>query len=324
MKKIIICSLIAFFLSIQLDSAFSNNDLKPIAEIFEAKIIVNLEKDLLYDQYTLADVYPYRNGTREFQWDKIKERLAFVDSLRVLNDSTWAILQNKSNRIGRPANTRDAKTDDYHSSTDRYGVSSNQAIPLFLATDLLVPDRYALDGSLVNITGEQDKFLIARTTSFEGEFFIPSNYIHKIPQPTFAKVIVVDRKNQNISTYEKVGDVWKIRSMNPCTTGAHVPPYQKETPLGVFMIQMKTAKMEYYEDGSTTVIAGFSPWASRFCAGGYIHGVPVNLPRTEIIEWSPTLGTTPRSHMCVRNATSHAKFIFDNFPVEDTVVFVIE
>ena len=37
-----------------------------------------------------------------------------------------------------------------------------------------------------------------------------------------------------------------------------------------------------------------------------------------------TLGTTPRSHMCVRNATSHAKFVYDWAPVNETIVFVFD
>ena len=69
---------------------------------------------------------------------------------------------------------------------------------------------------------------------------------------------------------------------------------------------------------------GFAPYASRFNNGGYIHGVPTNAPATGIIEYSYTLGTIPRSHMCVRNATSHAKFIFEWAPVNETIIFVLE
>lgn len=66
------------------------------------------------------------------------------------------------------------------------------------------------------------------------------------------------------------------------------------------------------------------PYASRFTNGAYIHGVPVNAPRTSMIEYSWSLGTTPRSHMCVRNATSHSKFVFDWAPTERSLVVVIE
>ena len=36
---------------------------------------IEIKKDLLYDKYTLEDTYPYKDTTRSFQWDKIKERL---------------------------------------------------------------------------------------------------------------------------------------------------------------------------------------------------------------------------------------------------------
>ena len=79
--------------------------------------------------------------------------------------------------------------------------------------------------------------------------------------------------------------------------------------------------MIFLKDGSAAT-GGFAPYASRFNNGGYIHGVPTNAPATGIIEYSYTLGTIPRSHMCVRNATSHAKFIFEWAPVNETIIFV--
>lgn len=125
----------------------------------------------------------------------------------------------------------------------------------------------------------------------------------------FNKAIFIDRHNQNITTLErKEKGCWLIRSMNPATTGQHRPPYAQETPLGMFVLQEKKTKMIFLKDGSAAT-GGFAPYASRFNNGGYIHGVPTNAPATGIIEYSYTLGTIPRSHMCVRNATSHAKFI---------------
>ena len=81
--------------------------------------------------------------------------------------------------------------------------------------------------------------------------------------------------------------------------------------------------MIFLKDGSAAT-GGFAPYASRFHNGGYIHGVPTNAPASHLLEYSPTLGTIPRSHMCVRNATSHAKFIFDWAPVNETIIFVLE
>lgn len=54
---------------------------------------IQITKDLLYDQYTLDDIYPYKDTTRQFQWDKIKEQLALLENIQ-LQPSTWAILQN--------------------------------------------------------------------------------------------------------------------------------------------------------------------------------------------------------------------------------------
>ena len=144
------------------------------------------------------------------------------------------------------------------------------------------------------------------------------------PPLVFNKAVFVDRHNQNIASLERSGKgQWVVRSMNPSTTGRHLPPYAQETPLGMFVLQEKKVKMVFLKDGSKET-GGYAPYASRFTDGAYIHGVPVNAPRKTQIEYSPSLGTTPRSHMCVRNATSHAKFIYDWAPVNETIIFVLE
>lgn len=67
-------------------------EVKPVNKKLTAEQI-EISKDLLYDQYTLEDTYPYKDTTRQFQWDKIKERLALLENIQ-LQPSTWAILQN--------------------------------------------------------------------------------------------------------------------------------------------------------------------------------------------------------------------------------------
>lgn len=285
---------------------------------------VVLEKELSYDKYTLDDVYAYKDTTRLFQFDKITDCLAKTDSLRDNRAGQWGVLKNKSNSNGTPPLVKEYTKNEYRVEVDKYGIDRGQAIPLYLSADTITPERYAYDGSLVRLTDTIGHFITGVLADMRGEYLIPKKYIHAI-NDTLAlnHVVIVDRNNQNISTYEKADSIWKVRSMNPATTGAHHPPLQKPTPLGMFVLQNKLPKMYYYVDG-TTDIGGFAPWASRFCEGGYIHGVPVNKPHTEIIEYSSTLGTIPRSHMCVRNASSHAKFIYDNFPIEQTLVYVIE
>ena len=105
--------------------------------------------------------------------------------------------------------------------------------------------------------------------------------------------------------------------------GAAQTSHAMETPTGLFVVQEQKPKMYYYGDGTTT-IEGFAPHASRFTNGAYIHGVPVNNPKGSIIEYSWSLGTTPRSHMCVRNASSHAKFVYEQSKPMESLVIVLD
>ncbi|WP_029902250.1 L,D-transpeptidase [Prevotella sp. 10(H)] len=287
---------------------------------------VIVEKDLLYDKYTLEDTYPYKDTTRSFKWEKIRAGLRLLDSVQQ-QPAMWGVLQNYRNNNGEASLVKEYKRNVYKRIADNYGVERFQGVPLFALEDTITAERYGRDGSLVKITQQADstdKFVKLETVYISGEWFVPKKYVKEIHDSlSFTHAIFVDRVNENIMTLEKKDDKWLVRSMNPATTGLHNPPYQQETPLGMFVIQEKKSKMYFLVDG-TTRNGGFAPYANRFTNGGYIHGVPVNAPRTALIEYSASLGTTPRSHMCVRNATSHAKFVYDNFPVEATIVFIIE
>ncbi|MFV0539019.1 MAG: L,D-transpeptidase [Dysgonomonas sp.] len=285
---------------------------------------IKIKKELLYDQYTLEDSYPYKDTTRSFQWDKIKPLLARIENMQ-REPKIWAILQNYRNNNGEAPLVKTYKRNEYKRIADTLGVERYQSVPLFHLEDTVTGVRYGRDGSLVNILQDStSNFIKVATTDIDGEWYVPRRYVKQIHDTiVFKNVIVVDRNNENIVTMEKIDSVWVVRSMNPATTGLHKPPYQQETPLGMFVIQEKKVKMFFLVDG-TTKTGGFAPYASRFTNGGYVHGIPVNEPRKTFIEYSPSLGTTPRSHMCVRNATSHAKFIFDWAPTEQTIVFVIE
>jgi len=294
-----------------------------IKELTGSDII--LDKKLLYDKYTLEDSYPYKDTVRVFQWDIIKEKLAHLENIQRVHDK-WGILQNYKNGNGEAPLVKSWKRNEYKRVADTLGVERYQSVPLFSLVDSVTPERYGRDGSLIKIMhmDTTSGFIKAETTDFDGEWLIPQKYIKVVSDTiNFTHAIFVDRKNENITTLEKAGNKWLVRSMNPATTGLHRPPYQQETPLGLFVIQEKKSKMFFLVDG-TTRTGGFAPYASRFTNGGYLHGIPVNAPRTALIEYSASLGTTPRSHMCVRNATSHAKFIYDTFPSIATAVFVIE
>lgn len=303
--------------SISKDSAVIMETLPPRIEI---------EKELLYDKHTLEDIYPYKDTTREFQWEKMKERLSLLESIQ-REPSQWAILQNYKNRNGEAPLVKVFKRDAYKRVSDTLGVERYQSVPLYLLTDTVIPEIYGRDGSLVRIKAMDEDSKFARIqTVYDGEeeWYAPKKYIKQIGDTVvFDKAIFVDRHNQNIATLEHVGSKWLVRSMNPATTGQHRPPYAQETPLGMYVLQEKKSHMIYLVDGSKET-GGFAPYANRFTNGAYIHGVPVNAPRKSLIEYSPSLGTTPRSHMCVRNATSHAQFVYDWAPVNETIVFVLE
>lgn len=62
-----------------------NTVTEAIAEIVEKDIKpedIRLDKELLYDKHTLEDTYPYKDTTRHFQWEKIKERLALLENIQ--------------------------------------------------------------------------------------------------------------------------------------------------------------------------------------------------------------------------------------------------
>jgi Uncharacterized protein conserved in bacteria len=291
--------------------------------IIAANIIIS--KDLTYDKYTLEDTYPYKDTVREFQWDKIKEMLAKIENVQQDGAQPWGILQNRKNKNGEAPLVGNWSRNEYKNVADSLGVERFQGIPLYILQDSLISIRYGMDGELVRLNHNTDstEFVALQTVYIPGDFMTPRKYVHIIDTIVFNKVAVVDRKNQNITTLEKNGDQWLVRSMNPATTGQHRPPYAHDTPLGIFVIQEKKEKMYYLVDGTST-LAGYAPWASRFSNGGYIHGVPTNNPKGRIIEYSQTLGTIPRSHMCVRNASSHAQFVYDWAAVAEGLVIVIQ
>lgn len=302
------------------DSLQISPDTVPVDTV-PAEIVI--EKELLYDRHTLNDSYPYKDTTRQFQWDKIRSGLAFLEKIQS-KPARWAILCNYRNQHGEAPLVKKYKRNSYKRIADTLGIERYQSVPLYALTDTLVPERYGRDGSLVKFLEDGPNFVKAETLYTPGRWMIPTKYIREIPDTvTFTKVIFIDRTNQNIASLEKDSGRWLVRSMNPATTGLRRPPYAQETPLGIFVLQEKEEKMIYLVDGSKET-GGFAPYANRFTNGGYIHGVPVNAPRKSLIEFSPSLGTTPRSHMCVRNATSHAKFIYDWAPVNETIIFVIE
>lgn len=284
---------------------------------------VIIKRELLYDTYTLASIYPYKDTTRRFQWDKIRESLVLLENIQK-EPASWAILQNYKNKNREAPLVRTYHRNSYTRIADSIGVERYQSVPLYALADTSVAVMYGRDGWPVKYRGETGSYKKIEALERKGEWFVPKRYIKHIDDSVrFTKAVFVDVKNQNIASLEKADSKWIVRSMNPATTGVHRPPYAQETPVGIFVFQEKKAKMIFLKDGSTET-GGFAPWASRFSNGGYVHGVPTNVPATQTIEYSSTLGTIPRSHMCVRNASSHAKFIYDWAKSEHTILFVLD
>lgn len=338
MRKIFLFSFLIIIYACQTpskDEVSKNNttsidSVPPKKEIVKSKKIytaedIKLKKELLFDKYTLEDTYTYNKKQRSFQWDKIKERLAFIANFQQ-ESHHYGLVSNYKNKNGEAPTVTNFKRNAYKRVADTLGTERYQSVPLYRVDEHKTPIIYGRDGSLVNILSSDTLKMvrIKGLTNFEGEWDIPKRYVKSIGDTTtFKHVVVVDVTNQNICTLDHVGDTWIIRSMNPATTGKHAPPHAMETPTGIFLLQEQKSKMFYTKDGTST-IEGFAPWASRFTNGAYIHGVPVNNPKGKIIEYSSTLGTTPRSHMCVRNASSHSKFVYDWIKPFSSLVIVID
>ena len=283
---------------------------------------VKIERELIYKKHTLKNYYKYKNVKRSFQWDKISERLDSLEDF-VERNAVFAKLTNYKNMQGEAPLTPEATVNAYGIPQDKYGTSKYQSIPLYPLHNKITPTRYSRDGAVVAITGADKNFFRVEHPLIKGEWNVPKKYVRILDAMSFPKAIFIDRTNQNITTLENINDEWLVRSMNPATTGLHKPPHKRKTPIGIFVLQNKLQKMLYYKDG-TREIGGYAPHASRFCGGAYIHGIPVNKPDTAIVEYAYSLGTTPRSHMCVRNATSHAKFIYNWGTVNETLIYIIE
>ena len=187
-----------------------------------------IEKELLYDQHTLADTYPYKDTMREFQWDKIRAGLRLLDSLRQ-KPSRWAIFQNYRNKNGEAPLVRKFHRDAYKRVSDTLGSERYQSVPLYLPEDTLTAERYGRDGALVKLLDDSNRLFRIQTIYTNGEWLVPGKYVKPIADSvTFDKAIFVDVTNQNIATLEHAGSKWLVRSMNPATTGQHRPPYAQE------------------------------------------------------------------------------------------------
>jgi|GEM_PF-722130 len=220
----------------------------------------------------------------------------------------------------------------YHGGTfDRFGNRRSQSAPGYYDLNNKSEFIYITDGSLIRLLEKEGDYTKAYILETGKYFYIPSKYLADPGiSATLKKVIVIDRKNQNEAVFEKKTDGWKVLSYTLATTGAD-GEYQQPTPVGFFYGIEKRDKFLYFTDG-TTDIQGYAPYAIRFSASSYVHGIPVdfkydalgNQIEPAMQEYSKSIGTVPLSHRCVRNYTSHAKFLYDWYRPGETAVIVME
>jgi len=287
-----------------------------------------------YNQDRWYKVFWNQNGTthygyvlsslgepRKFQFDKMEKAL---NLLKAEVESHWTgYIANYKDRTGKAPLYKGKEV-------DAYGERRYQSAPAYFQADVKSDFRYIADGVLVSILGETSNFYKIRTLNFEGEYWVPKKYVsfnNSLKQ--LNQAIVIDRKNQNQGTFEYIDGKWHLISYVLATTGQKAK-YKEETPLGYYMAIEKKSQFLYLSD-TTKKIAGYAPYAIRFTGGAYVHGVPVDYKNVNgklvdpgMREYSPTIGTVPLSHKCVRNYTSHAKFLYDWIRIGEGAVIVIE
>ena len=259
--------------------------------------------------YILSSLARYRT----FQFEKM---LASLTALKnEVDTTTTAYISNYKNANGAAPY--------YNGGTqDPYGVQRYQSAPAYSSASTGASFRYIADGTLLTVLGESGTFYKIRTMNFSGEYYVPKKYVSLSNSiATLSKVIVVDRNNQNEGVFELINGGWNLVSYSYATTGANTK-YKMPTPLGYYMTIQRVSQFQYVDD-ITGAIAGYAPYGIRFTGGSYIHGVPVGL-NAPMQEYSGTIGTVPLSHKCVRNYTSHAKFLYDWMELGKTAVIVIE
>jgi len=283
--------------------------------------------------YVQSSVAEYRT----YQIDRAYEDTLFIEQKVNDEDSLYVYVVNRKNSVGVAPDT--GLRDEFDKPIDEFGVLQDQSAPAYKNRALTGEFRYVPDGTLVEIVDPGESVAEVYIPQYDENYFIPREYLKYFwsdPKSTIERVtqsIVIDRKNQNIMYFEvnKETDEWEILSMSFVSTGTE-SEYADPTPLGFFMVQKKSGNFEYDFDGSNGVRAGIAHHVLRFSGGAYNHGVPLNYKKDEkgnlalprIRESHPSLGVQPESHMCVRNYTSHAKFLYDRIYIGKAIIIVIE
>ncbi len=265
---------------------------------------------------------PESDGTlRRFRFDHMYNSILSLEE--ILKNNKFAYISNYKDINGSPP-LMDNK------GFDKYGMQAFQSAPAYPDLNDMSNFRYFPDGMIVLIMENGDKHYKVKGLDYEGEYWIPKKYVSFDNNiDSLDKIVVVDVINQNQGVFEKRNGNWTMISYGLATTGAKGKG-TFETPIGKFKVQEKKERF-YYLGDKTRNIVGYAPYGVRFAQGAYIHGVPVEYTRKDgnvidpgIKEYLFTIGTMPRSHKCVRNYTSSAKFIYNWADPNSTVVIVIQ
>jgi len=287
--------------------------------ISSSQLVFNLKYHQYLEPYPYA--YTYNGETRSFDFREMI-RLAQV-----------AAGEQEKGRLTYISNYKDGngKAPLYRGkSVDGDGTLRGAAAPAYLDLEQMDEFDYLPDGTLVRILEEGvSEFVKVYSLKEKKEYFVPKKYVELgRTLEAVKKVIVVDLKNQTIAalenrpnkTYYKEANKilkteWEIVSYSKCTTGK-LGTYHQPTPEGFFYAIEKKPFFYYLKDG-TNIVGGSEPWGIRFTAGAYVHGMSLG-------EYSSAIGTVPLSHKCVRNYTSHAKFLYDWYEEDRTIIIVMK
>src|SRR5690606_8003328 len=105
---------------------------------------IKLSKDFSYDKHTLEETYPNKDTTRQFQLDKIKEKLAYVENFQ-RTPASYVMLQNRKNKGREAPLVKIYHRNEYKLVSDALGTDRYQAAPLYVVGETEAPTIYGRD-----------------------------------------------------------------------------------------------------------------------------------------------------------------------------------
>lgn len=303
------------------------------------------EKNEIKTGYVYSKIVKFRTFRLELAKTKIDELVNYF-----VDHNNMATISNYKN-INGYAPRYNGK------SEDAFGNARDQSAPLYRSPDSNSEFRYLPDGLVVDVLGAENGYYKVHVFDHDSEGYISKKYLSFQNQvEKMNQAIIVDIKNQNISSYQLTEEKWVLKSLSYATTGME-SEFKEPTVPGTYAAIQKKDKFLYLDD-KTKELDGYAPYAIRFNGGAYLHGFPVNYRWNKVqelvkdaeydeqgtliqeavyeekrvgspidpglIEYSYTLGTVPLSHKCVRNPTSHAEFLYNWIVLNEAMIIVVD